>query len=88
MQMSVDDARDVARDVLGVRRRAHIVDLGPRLDQAGVDQNTAGGVVDCPDEHGHRFAVCDEVRCEVGVDRGRRHSAQLASALEGDVPLA
>src|SRR4029077_1659241 len=28
------------------------------------------GVVDCPDEYGHLFAVCDEFRCEVGVDRG------------------
>jgi len=70
MQVGIDDAGDVARDVLGMRCRAHIVDLGPRVDQAGVDQHTARGVVDCPDEYGQLFAVCDEVRCEVGVDGG------------------
>jgi hypothetical protein len=58
------------QDVLGMRRRAHIVDLGPRVDQAGVDEHTARGVVDCPDEYGHLFAVCDELRREVGVDHG------------------
>src|SRR5262245_30056921 len=70
MQVGVDDAGDVARDVLGVRRRTHIADLGPRIDHPGVDKHPARGVVACPDEYGQRFAVCDEIRCEVGVDRG------------------
>src|SRR5262245_57758672 len=61
VQVGVDDADDVARDVLGVRRRAHIVDLGPRLDQAGVDQHAAHGVVDCPDVYGHLLAFYDEI---------------------------
>src|SRR5262249_58675462 len=68
MQVGVDDIGDVARDVLGVWRRAHILDLGPRVDHAGVDQHTAGGVVDCPDEHGQLFAVGEELCREVGAD--------------------
>jgi hypothetical protein len=67
----------------GVRRRAHIVDLGPRVDHAGVDQHAARGVVDCPDEYGPLFAVHDDVRCEVGVDHAPTLTAGAARALYG-----
>jgi hypothetical protein len=72
-------------NVLGVRRWAHVVDLGSRVDHAGVDQHAAGGVVDCPDEHGHLFALHDEVRCEVGADHG--HHSPLGESLVCKDPL-
>src|SRR5262245_52951936 len=68
MQMGVDDAGDVARDVLGVRRRAHVLDLGPRVDQSGVDEHEPGRVVDRPDEHGPALALDEELCPEVGAD--------------------
>src|SRR5205085_3607924 len=68
MQVSVDDGGDVAGDVLGVRRRAHIVDLGPRVDHPGVDEHEPVRVVDRPDEHGQALAVDEELCREVGVD--------------------
>jgi hypothetical protein len=68
MQVRVDDASDVAWDVLGVRRRAQIVDLGPRVDQPSVDEYEPGRVVDRPDEHGPALAVDTELRREVGAD--------------------
>jgi hypothetical protein len=52
MEVGVDDAGDLAWDVLGMRRQAHIVDLGPRVDHARVDQHAACRVVDRPDEYG------------------------------------
>jgi hypothetical protein len=70
-------------DVLGVRRWAHIVELGSRVDHAGVDEHAPGGVVDCPHEHGHLFAVDDEICCEVGVDHGH-HSPVIESLLSAE----
>ena len=37
MQVGIADAGDIARDVLRVRRRGHIVDLRSHVDHAGVD---------------------------------------------------
>jgi hypothetical protein len=68
MQVGVDHAGDVAGKVLEVRRRAHIFDFGPQVDDAGVDEHEPSRVVDCPDEHGHLFALDEELCREVGAD--------------------
>src|SRR5215210_7621575 len=48
--MGIDDAGDVAGDVLRVRHWAHILDLGPRVDHAGVHEHEPGRMVDRPNE--------------------------------------
>src|SRR5437868_4110497 len=68
MQVGVDDGGDVAGDVLGVRCRAQIVDLGPRVDHPGVDEHEPLRVVDRPDEHGQALAVDEELCREVRAD--------------------
>src|SRR5438034_9496141 len=68
MQVGVDDGGDVAGDVLGVRRRAQIVDLGPRVDHPGVDEHEPLRVVDRPDEHGQALALDEELCREVRAD--------------------
>src|SRR5947208_17158933 len=73
MQMRVDDTGNVARDVLRVRRRAQIVDLGPCVDHPGVDEHEPGRVVDRPDEHGPALALDEQLGPEQWRDRGRRY---------------
>src|SRR3954452_14115615 len=68
MQVRVDDTGNVARNVLGVRRRAHVVDLWPRVDHPGVDEHEPGRVVDRPDEHGPTFALNEELRRKIGAN--------------------
>src|SRR5204863_305339 len=96
MQVGVDDGGDVPGNVLGVRRRAQIVDLGPRVDHPGVDQHDPLRVVDRPDEHGQALAVNEELCREVRADhvptlpamagwRGERLS-QLRALIRGADP--
>src|SRR5215210_3567119 len=63
--MGIDDAGDVAGDVLRVRHWAHILDLGPRVDHAGVHEHEPGRMVDRPNEHGPSLALDEELCREV-----------------------
>ena len=80
MQVGVDDAGDVARDVLGVcrggsNRRSRASSRSSRCRRARPAPS-----VDRPDEHAPALALDEELRREMGADQcGRYHRGRLGA---------